>query len=189
MIIKCPRCKAIIKEEDNYCRDCGLEIKQPDEQVPVVRVLDLTKENKEDPKMTETNNELLEEAYIGRNYKQLNSGIFSFVAMCLGPVCFLYRKMYRSGIIMAAIIHLSTVILQPYSFFVAMPIHLFCGVTYKLMYTAKVKKEVERIREENPEAKERKLLKICQREGGYNTWVVLLDILVGIIFFSIAMEM
>ena len=198
MTSRCPRCKALLKEEDNYCRDCGLALRAPekpqegevlsasvqsDKAIPLTatQVASETSLPSAAADKTIIDEKVLVKAYIDNNYQQLDNGIFSMTALLFGPLCFLNRKMYRLGIPLAALMHLTYLFSSSFYLFVFFFLHLFCGALFKPLYFSKVEKEVRQICKANPEMSEEELIKKCQKQGGNNMVAALSDVLVGIL--------
>ena len=102
-------------------------------------------------------------------------------ALVFGPLCFLNRKMYRGGIVMATIIHLFFLFTRNFYIFAFFVLHIICGITFKLLYLQKAEKEVQKIKEKYPKENQEFLQIECQKKGGVDVLSILIDIFVAIV--------
>lgn len=118
-------------------------------------------------------NELVE-IYIGPMYYNFKKGSFSWCAFFLGPIYFIYRKLYSVGItifIMEWLIQgfakLVNMRLYIYSI-ICLIIPFFLGKTFKKFYYNEAMEKVGQIKKNNPDKGYNQLTEIVKNSGGTN---------------------
>ena len=125
----------------------------------------------------------LVEIYIGPMYYNFKKGSFSWCAFFLGPIYFVYRKLYAVGIL----IYLINLGLSKFAEYVRMNIfiqlgitlmfQIFLGITFKKFYFNECMERVGKIKQQNPDLGYNQLTELVKRKGGTNLLAALLFII------------
>lgn len=206
----CLKCGNEIKENEQICSKCGYNkntisnndnpfgvknqgIYNPNavDKEKAQEILDHQKQFQE-----------LVEIYIGPMYYNFKKGTFSWCAFFLGPVYFMYRKLYSVGItifIMEALIQLFAKLvnmrLYIYSI-ICIIIQIFLGITFKKFYFNEAMEKVGQIKKNNPDKGYNQLIEIVKKSGGTNPTfaiiatipLILLIVMLLLIFFPYILE-
>ena len=118
-------------------------------------------------------NELVE-IYIGPMYYNFKKGSFSWCAFFLGPIYFIYRKLYSVGIT----IFIMEWLIQGFAKLVNMRLYIysiiclirpfFLGKTFKKFYYNEAMEKVGQIKKNNPDKGYNQLTEIVKNSGGTN---------------------
>ena len=141
--MKCINCGEDIKKSDKFCPKCG----------------ERTSINKED---------VLVRTYIGEGYEKIKDESFSLPAFLLGPLYMFYRKLYAYGVlsILLILLVLNLDIMTEESIIIAyLTFDVLFGIFFNKIYMSEVKKRINIIKNNNTEAKEEELIRICKNQG------------------------
>ena len=120
-------------------------------------------------------------AYIGNNYQQIMQQKFSFSALFLSWIYTLYRKVYIPSIIgMIAFVILGFLPNLIFSI-IALIFVIVLGINFNKWYIAYAKKQISKIKTNNPVANENELVNICKNKGGTNIWMAIVILVVFVI--------
>ena len=112
--------------------------------------------------------------FIGINYDKITTKKFSISAMFLSWMYMLYRKMYIPSIIGMIVIRILALILEPIYTIIILSFCVVLGLNFNKWYVAYSKKQVDKIKTNNPNANEMELINICKKKGGTNIGVAIL---------------
>ena len=197
--MNCPNCNYQIDSSQMYCPNCGSKqnqhvypgVQQTQQQYPGVQQTQQqypgaqqiqqqypgTQSVQAILENTEADNEeVLINAYIGRNEDKLKSG-FSFCCLFIGVFYPLYRKMWAFAGIWYCINYIVAIIF-PNTGFVGRIINVFAAIIFKELYVKTVNKRVNKIKDNNPGKTQAELIGICARKGGTTILGPILGILV-----------
>lgn len=125
--------------------------------------------------------EQLISAYIGQNYDKIMKQKFSFSAFFLNWIYMLYRKIYGVaviiGIIFIIIGHFLPLIQMP----ILILIMIVSGMNFNKWYVSYVKKQVENIKNNNPNQTSDELISLCQKKGGTSVGIAILIYIVIVV--------
>jgi len=211
----CLKCGNEIKDNEQICSHCGynkdtisntdnpfgvrnqgIYNPNPVDKEAVAERLEHQKEFKE-----------LVEIYIGPKCYNFQKGSFSWCAFLLGPLYFLYRKLYAVGIILMFMIggidffftalspdgaYISKNIemlsnLRGVSIYfiikivVLLVFQLFLGITFKKFYYNECIERVGKIKQKNPDLGFNQLTQLVKEKGGTNILAPILAVIIPII--------
>ena len=124
--------------------------------------------------------EILLDAYIGKNADKIKNTKFSCNFLLFNCVYAWYRKMWALGIIILGTPFLTSLFLGDYGSLASLVLLIVLSATFKNIYLSNVRKKVQKIKANNPNATPEQLIAICQTKGG-TTWVPVI-IVFGISF-------
>ena len=124
--------------------------------------------------------EILLDAYIGKNADKIKNTKFSCNFLLFNCVYAWYRKMWALGIIVLGTSFLTSLFLGDYGSLAFLVLIIVLSATFKNIYLSNVRKKVQKIKTNNPNATPEQLIAICQIKGG-TTWVPVI-IVFGISF-------
>lgn len=217
--MRCLKCGNELKDNEIICGNCGYNrnnTPQQDNQF-ATRNLGVYNQNPVDQQEVERKLENekefdeLVQIYIGDKYYNFRKGKFSWCAFFLGPLYFLYRKLYAVGVMLMLmniginafftittqgrfnnvrnlqeLIHLkgfSTYLII--STIVSLSISLFLGFTFKKFYFNEVVERIGKIKQDNPELGFNQLTQLVKQKGGTNILAPILLILLPLILLII----
>ena len=221
--MKCLKCGNEMKDEEIVCSNCGYNkntVVENDNQFATINmgVYNQNPVNQEEvDRKLENQKEFdeLVEIYIGSMYYNFRKGKFSWCAFFLGPLYFLYRKLYAVGILLFGVLigiteffnfttqgrfdnvqDLKTLLsLKGFSTYliiysaVMFIIYLFLGLTFKKFYFNEVVERIGKIKQENPDLGFNQLTQLVKEKGGTNILAPIIALLTPIIIFLIAVIM
>lgn len=178
----CFRCGTKVEDNVEYCPHCGANVKeelarysypsnQQEEQKPKIN------QTHEDQyiyslKYSYGDNEEFLRAYVGNNYDKIKNSKFSLSTFFLGPLYFLYRKLYGLGIIWLVI-----AILLGWAFpILALIVRIILSINFSKIYLKDVEKRVKTIRTQNKNLDKETLLNRCRIKGGTNIIIIIIYI-------------
>ena len=117
--MNCKNCNNPLNENDLFCGSCGTKVEKTETTIL---------ENNENI------DDILLDAYIGKNAEKIKEGGFSIPAFLLGSVYLFYRKMWLYGFGCIAIILISNIFLSSISSFISIVIDVFLGLEFNKLY-------------------------------------------------------
>ncbi len=127
--------------------------------------------------------EILVDAYIGKNADKLKNGGFSANVFFLGILYVLYRKMWTLGILWFVANMIVSMFLPTFSYIITLIANITISIKFKNMYLQHVREKVATIKAENQGLPQEQLMLICSKKGGTTLWPVIVYIVViGLIF-------
>lgn len=123
--------------------------------------------------------EILLDAYIGKNADKIKNTKFSFPFFFFSYIYAYYRKMWAFGTLILVLLIIVILSLSKFSFnLVTLLVLIFVlSFAFKNIYLSNARKKVQKIKTNNPNATPEQLITICQNKGG-TTWVPVIIILV-----------
>lgn len=112
-------------------------------------------------------------AFIGNNYQQLIQKKFSIPAFFLSWIYTLYRKVYIPSLIGMLLIIILNFVPAPIYSILVLVIAFVLGFNFNKFYINYAKKQINKIKINNPNANEEELINICRKKGGTNIWIAL----------------
>ena len=150
--MKCIRCGNELKETDKFCRCCGQKVaEETQSNIPVTPTTNNTSSG------NDYYDEELLKAFVGNNYDKLSQQKFNFAAFFLGPLYYLYRKLYLLALAYIGIAFI-------FSSF-SLIIRVIIAVVFNEYYIKYAKKKIEDIRRLNPASD---IQPIVASKGGTN---------------------
>lgn len=218
--MKCLKCGNELKDDEIMCSNCGYNrysVEEKDNQF-ATRNIGVYNQNPVDQqevdKKLQNQKEFdeLVEIYIGNMYYNFRKGGFSWCAFFLGPIYFLYRKLYAvAGILYLILFSINGLFsLTTHGRFdnvksiesllkiksvriylivyilINLIINLFLGLTFKKFYFDEIVERIGKIRQDNPDLGFNQLAQLVKEKGGTNILAPILVILIPIILLIIA---
>lgn len=218
--MKCLKCGNELKDEEIVCSNCGYNrysTPNNDNQFATINMgvynqHPIDKEKVEERLENQKQFSELVEIYIGNMYYNFRKGGFSFCAFLLGPLYFLYRKLYA----VAGIIYLisfgitgffsfttqgrfneiqdirSLIAIKGFNTYLIIYLliflifRLFLGLTFKKFYFNEVVERIGKIKQENPDLGFNELAEFAKKKGGTNIFAAIIAILAPVILTLIA---
>ena len=162
---KCPNCGSNIKPMEKFCGKCGTALQ--------VFQNNMNENNQIIQNDNISGNELVD-AFIGQNADKLKNGSFSANTFFFGFFYVLYRKMWLLGAVWFAISIITNLFLSSFSLVIMMVLDIVASIEFKKIYVKHANEEVEKIKQENPNATKEQLLTICRNKGGTTVLPVIL---------------
>lgn len=162
---KCPNCGSNTKSGEKFCGKCGTALQIVQNNV------------NENNQMIQNNNisdNELVDAFIGQNTDKLKNGSFSVNTFFFGFIYVLYRKMWLLGILWFAIAIITVLFLSSFSSAIMTVLDIVVAIEFKKLYIKHVNEEVEKIKQENPNATKEQLLIKCRNKGGTTVLPIIL---------------
>jgi hypothetical protein len=217
--MRCLKCGNELKDNEIICGNCGYNrnnAPQQDNQF-ATRNIGVYNQNPVDQQEVERKLENekefdeLVQIYIGDKYYNFRKGKFSWCAFFLGPIYFLYRKLYAVAILIflmfgginaffiitthgrfdnvkniQSLIQLkgfsTYIIIYSLTFLI---IYLFFGFTFKKFYFNEVVERIGKIKQDNPTLGFNQLTQLVKQKGGTNIFAPVLAILIPIVLIII----
>ncbi len=224
--MRCLKCGNELKDNEVICSNCGYNRNNSPEQDNqfATRNIGVYNQNPVDQKEVERKLENekefdeLVQIYIGDKYYNFKRGKFSWCAFFLGPLYFLYRKLYAIGIILfialAGINEFFSITTQGrydkfqtieeiqkimhikgYSTYIIIKaivfliIYIFLGISFKKLYFNEVVERIGKIKQDNPDLGFNQLTQLVKQKGGVNILLPVLIVLIPIILLLILVYM
>lgn len=217
--MRCLKCGNELKDDEIMCSNCGYNrnnTAQQDNQF-ATRNIGVYNQNPIDQQEVDRklqNQKEFDELvyiYIGDKYYNFRKGKFSWCAFFLGPLYFLYRKLYAVAIIIylmlggiSAFFKFTTqgrfdnvrditelITIKGYNtyiiiyFVTLLAFYIFLGITFKKFYFNEVVERIGKIKQENPKLGYNQLTQLVKEKGGTNIIApiiaILLPIAIGLI--------
>ena len=137
-------------------------------------------------------------AYIGNNQDKILNGKFNFAAMFLSYFYAAYRKYYPFTIVLyliSTIISIISVAFGSYydnpaigdtfMYITYIPVAIFTGFKFNKMYVNYAKKNINKIRNENPNITDEELCDLCRNHGKPSVAISILSFIVFVIAVSV----
>ena len=188
--VYCSKCGNLINQGENFCKTCGYILNENQQQPNYNQSL-----KQKNSSQTEfynnfsqniTDNDLYKEdmlinAYIGKNAYKLKNGGFSWCSLFFGFYYFIYRKMWNFALLIWLLGILTTILfkhLMLVEIIIDLIIRIILSCTFKEKYLLHVTKKVKRIKETNQNRNHEELITICKTTGGTATIVTIGIILI-----------
>ena len=209
--MRCLKCGNELKDNEIICSNCGYNRNNAPQQDNQFATRNIGVYNQNPVDQQEVDRKLqnqkefdeLVEIYIGNKYYNFRKGGFSWCAFFLGPLYYLYRKLYAVGILLflmlGGINYFFTIttqgrfdnvrdfkeLIKMQGFNTYMIIYLattfifylFLGLTFKKFYFNEVVERIGKIKQENPTLGFNQLTQLVKEKGGTN---ILFAILISI---------
>ncbi len=156
--MNCPRCGTFINDGTKFCPNCGEQISSQLQQSNYNQNNSLNMQN------NVINDDELINAYIAKDVEKIKKGGFSLSTFCLGGFYMLYRKMWILGIGLFIIQYILSLILK--NSIIILIINLILAFFFKKIYLNVVKRNIEKIKQANPNKSQNELVSICAKKGG-----------------------
>ena len=208
-MIKCPNCGALNSEESQICGACRTNLNNSSDNTNM-NIDNQTVNNSQSQAYTNVNtsfnqnegqndnsidDNVLINAYIGKNADTLRNGTFSWCSFFLGIFYFWYRKaykifgMYFLVTLVLNIVHFSLkhifimhVLLLNRLFNISLLlVSLYFAFQFKSLYLNQVKKHILKIKNQNSAKSEEELCEICSKKGGTTIVPIVLGIILTIV--------
>ena len=135
-------------------------------------------------------------AYIGNNYNKIIQKKFSWPAFIFNAFYVAYRKVYIQTIVIYIILEIATLInnflggvlplLSSLLYLIIIySIMFLLGKNFNKLYIDYSKKQIEKIKQENPNDADNDLIRKCQAKGGTSIWAMIGIIILASIISSI----
>lgn len=172
----CLRCGTKVEDNVEYCPHCGSNIKEelarydykPIEDPQKKTAVNLEPSHEEQfqysIKYSFGNEEELIKEYVGKNYEKIKNSKFSWPTFFLGPLYFLYRKLYIYAIIWTLIILIFGILSPALTFF----IQIGLSIAFPKLYLDKAKRKVIEIQKFNKNLSKEDIIKLCRKTGKVN---------------------
>lgn len=206
----CLKCGNEIKDNEQICSKCGYNkntISNTDNPFGIKNqgIYNPNAVNKEEAKEKLDHQQQfhqLVEIYIGPLYNNFKKGSFSWCAFFLGPVYFIYRKLYSVGItifilewLIQGFAKLVNMRLYIYAIILII-IQIFLGTTFKKFYYNESMERIGKLKQENQDKGYNQLTEIAKQIGGTNPLytiiaiipLILLTVTFLLIFFPYILE-
>ncbi len=206
----CLKCGNEIKDNEQICSKCGYNkntISNTDNPFGIKNqgIYNPNAVNKEEAKEKLDHQQQfhqLVEIYIGPLYNNFKKGSFSWCAFFLGPVYFIYRKLYSVGItifilewLIQGFAKLVNMRLYIYAIILII-IQIFLGTTFKKFYYNESMERIGKLKQENQDKGYNQLAEIAKQIGGTNPLytiiaiipLILLTVTFLLIFFPYILE-
>lgn len=186
--MNCQNCNSNINQGESFCRVCGTKVQQNvqtianevNQNMQSVQQITQTVNNYDQPiynnyqyqKNTRDDNNILIDAYIGKNIDKLKDGKFSFNVLFLGIIYVLYRKMWLLGLLWFISFLIVTLFLPSFSYILALAANVIIAINFKKWYLKHVEEKVEKIKLENQDKTQEQLIMICSQKGGTTIWPI-----------------
>lgn len=189
----CLKCNNEIKENEQICKYCGYNKNNLTNEDNAYATINrgIYNNNPVDPdkvgaiQLEQKQFDEMLQIYIGPKYYNFKRGSFSWCAFFLGPLYFLYRKLYLTGItvyiintlifIFSSIINLNFL---TYSI-LQLIFNFFLGIIFKKYYFHESIEQVGKIRYNNKNKGINELCDIAKTKGGTN--IAIIGIIIGLI--------
>lgn len=201
--MNCPKCNFNINQGEKFCRNCGLNFDQYQQmqynqsninaQSQVITSVQsinnggLTNNNYQVNNDEYIKEEMLIDAYIGRNADKLRNFGFSWCMFFLGVLYAFYRKMWLFGIIMILLYVVASMItgnIPLINRILDFVIGIVASMIFKEKYIAHVTKKVANIQSKYPNKTHEELIKICKKKGGISILALIIILgWVGLVMF------
>ena len=206
----CSNCGTKVNSNENFCRECGTKVvslvlesnleyqgsnfQQNVEQSNINMQQNVEQSNINMQQSILNNNDsnnsfsnfskddLLINAYIGKNAEKFKKGGFSVYTFLFGLFYVLYRKMWLLGIIWFLGVLIISAFLPSFSELLTSVIGFVFSFQFNNWYLKHVKEKVEKIKIENSNVSFDQLLNICANKGG-TTFIPV--IIFGVFYFVI----
>ena len=202
--MKCKKCGNKLRQNETFCTVCG-NYNDSDDDIPVQKKqeeYDLTKdewnlkeeseieediEEKELDEILKEPQEITEKTkntkkYIGEDYFLIKHKVFNIWAFLFNWVYFVYRKLYITGIVLAIITCILTIILkEKICIFIAVT-SIISGFVFNKYYTFAIEKKVKNIADKYMGSDSRTLEQIYKKKGGVN---IIIPLILYLIFLLI----
>ena len=203
--MKCLKCGNELKDDEIMCSNCGYNrytAEQKDNKfattnIGVYNQNPVDKEEVERKLENQKEYEELVEIYIGSKYYNFRKGGFSWCAFLLGPIYFLYRKLYAVGgliyLLIMGITTFATIVtkgkynhiqnlksiftiksLMIYTITYAiifLALRLFMGFTFKKFYFNEIVERIGMFKKQNPDLGLNQQAEIIKNKGGVNKFI------------------
>ncbi len=140
---------------------------------------------------TNFNDDELLRAFIGNNYEKITTRPFNFAGFFFTSLYMFYRKMFLYGILLFIVSLLISNFIIKNVFIVSVLLGIVVGFLVNKVYLYYAKKQINKIKSENPQKSNEELKNICSTKGGTSTGKVFLGffIQVGIALVAIIIMM
>ena len=187
----CLKCGNEIKDNEQICSKCGYNkntISNTDNPFGIKNqgIYNPNAVNKEEAKDKLDHQQQfhqLVEIYIGPLYNNFKKGSFSWCAFFLGPVYFIYRKLYSVGItifilewLIQGFAKLVNMRLYIYAIILII-IQIFLGTTFKKFYYNESMERIGKLKQENQDKGYNQLAEIAKQIGGTNPLYTIIAII------------
>ncbi len=187
----CLKCGNEIKDNEQICSKCGYNkntISNTDNPFGIKNqgIYNPNAVNKEEAKEKLDHQQQfhqLVEIYIGPLYNNFKKGSFSWCAFFLGPVYFIYRKLYSVGItifilewLIQGFAKLVNMRLYIYAIILII-IQIFLGTTFKKFYYNESMERIGKLKQENQDKGYNQLAEIAKQIGGTNPLYTIIAII------------
>lgn len=127
----------------------------------------------------QNSDERLIAAYIGSNYEKITTRKFNFAAWFFSVFYILYRKMYIQGsLLFLGFTLLISFLGNEISTILIAVLLIVIGFIFNKVYVNYVKKQVELIKNNNPNSSEDELVNICKNKGGTSLFISIVILIV-----------
>jgi hypothetical protein len=198
----CPKCGSSVEQGEAFCRVCGTKLPVPEtnfsndtQQFQQVNQPEQTQMNNQtmnyqqsitnqsfqgfqqsqnDIMNDDVLNDILIDAYIGKNADRLKNEGFSWNTLFLGNFYVFYRKMWLLGfiwLICSFVALLFSNVNSIISYGINLVVWIFISIQFKKLYLKHVKKQVEKIKTKNPGKTKEQLIMRCSQKGGTSFWI------------------
>lgn len=163
----CSNCGSNIKPGEAFCRNCGS--KNPNVQNQNnSNINNVMSNQKSNISKNDSKDEVLIDAYIGKNAEKIKTKKFSLPTLFLGAYYLIYRKIWLYGFVWVIGGSIIAVFLPAISKYLPFAIGVYFAIEFKKIYLKHVGKQVEKIKSENLGKSDAELIAICSRKGGTN---------------------
>lgn len=219
--MKCLKCGNELKDNEIMCSNCGYNRYAAEQNDNQFATVNLGVYNQNPVNQQEVDRRLqnqkefdeLVEIYIGPMYYNFRKGGFSIWAFLLGPIYFLYRKLYAvAGILYVMSLGISSFFtyttqgrfnnlnvqnikslvtikgLKTYIIIYLLVFLIFrmlLGLTFKKFYFNEIVERIGKIKQDNPDLGFNQLAQLVKQKGGTNIILPLLFIIIPIILIVI----
>lgn len=181
----CPKCNKKVEGIRTFCNTCGTRLIEDENALA-----DNTQIKTESDTEEVVDNQSMVIAYVGNAYESIHAKGFSIWYFFFGVFYAIYRKMYLFGIFYIFASLLVLYIVPNVYLFLGGIVNIIISLFFNKMYLSSVSNTVEKIRKNNPNKNRTEILKICKSQGGANTLIAILSmIIVGYITSNKMMDM
>lgn len=123
--------------------------------------------------------------YIGNKYEKIIRKKFSVSAFFLSSIYLIYRKQYLPAIAISIVASIADFISPVIYYIIYVIFIIVLGINFNKWYVEYAKKQINKIKANNPNASVNQLIDICRKKGGTNVWGVVVWFVVLVIISSI----
>jgi len=189
----CRNCGNNIENGVKFCNKCGTM--QPDNvqvnnnvsfnadmQMNNIQPNSSMQMNNIQPNVNEqiNNDETLLQEFIGSQYYSITKSKFHIFTFLFGPYYLIYRKMYKFASFWLLGALLISLFLKDMSYVYSVIMCVVVSFKFKSMYPNFARKEINKIKQQNPNASFNDLVNICRKKGGVSVGAIFAGI--GIYF-------
>lgn len=163
----CRKCGNKMGDSEKFCTRCGTKVEPTDINTPAPQMFMYNDINK-NINNNASDGELIR-AYIGSKenkmyYKAISKKGFNIWAYLFGAVYYAYRKLYIASLIII-VINILIIYVLKLNYLLAFVNILYACLFYKI-YGTHIEKQVDKIKNKNPNATRDELIRKCSRKGG-----------------------